>query len=173
MRIYLIGFMGSGKSFTGKRLAGLLNIPFSDLDEGIEDLAKKTIPQIFKEEGESAFRAIEKEALHLTGHLPAAVVACGGGTPCFFDNMEWMNDHGICIYLKTAPKVLFDRLLGEKDYRPLLKELSDKELKTYIKEKVTEREVYYLKASVVYEQQSLNEDVAIQLMQQLPNITGH
>ena len=96
-RIFLTGFMGSGKSYTGRRLSEALGIPFIDLDHWIEDQEGQSIQAIFEKSGEAAFRQIEREALHQMIAYEQAVIACGGGAPCFFDNMEWMNRHGITV----------------------------------------------------------------------------
>ena len=173
MRIYLIGFMGSGKSHTGRQLSELTGVRYTDLDQEIEQLAGMSIPEIFAKGGEKDFRQKERQALEGTLAHAKLIVATGGGAPCFFDNIEWMNRHGLCIYLKTAPELLFSRLVKEMDYRPLLRGKSEAELQNYIQAKVKEREAFYLKASVIYEQKAENEDVARVLVDQLSNIIGH
>ncbi|MBK7873331.1 MAG: shikimate kinase [Saprospiraceae bacterium] len=173
MRIFLIGFMGSGKSHVGKRLAHLCNIPFIDLDNEIEQQEGRTIPQIFEQNGEAAFRAIEQNALHKILKHEDAVIATGGGTPCFFDNMNWMNQYGITIYLQTPVDILVERLQSERAHRPLLQNLNDETLYTFIAEKLAAREMYYLQAGVVYQIKESNENVAKALMQEFSNIIGH
>src|SRR5436853_6290275 len=96
-KVFLIGFMGSGKTFLGKQLAQLLNYEFIDLDEWIEQREKKSIAEIFSEDGEEYFRKKESQQLKLLAEKNNAVIATGGGTPCFHDNMKWMNDHGFTI----------------------------------------------------------------------------
>lgn len=174
MRIFLIGFMGSGKSYTGKKLAHLLDYPFVDLDDWIEKEAGKTITKIFAEEGEEVFRKTEKKALHDMNQFKNVVVATGGGVPCFFDNINWMNQQGLTIFLDTPVEILISRLIAEKDHRPLLKQLPDREaLKSYIEQKLEARSPYYQQAWVIFQQQSLQENVAEQLTKQLSNIIGH
>src|SRR6266850_347126 len=123
MRIFLIGFMGSGKTHWGKQLAQRLKLPFYDLDEEIQAGEKKTIPQIFSEKGEEYFRMLEKELLEdIIGDHQSLVISCGGGTPCFFNNIDMMKKHGTVVWLNTAINVLYDRLVKEKAKRPLLKQ---------------------------------------------------
>ena len=124
--IFLIGMMGSGKSTTGEQLAKLLGWPFIDLDLRIEDQQRCSIAQIFSEKGEKGFRLLEREALQSVLALASpAVIACGGGTPCFFDNMENMKNSGWVVYLQTPVEVLKKRLVSGDPERPLL---SDRDL---------------------------------------------
>lgn len=146
MMIFLIGFMGSGKTTLGKKLARVMGYDFVDLDKVIETRAGQSIPDFFAKHGEEAFRALERDCLQ-TG-LPAGntVVATGGGAPCYYDNMEWMNRHGVTVYLMLEPKALASRLKGSAD-RPLISGLSGAELLAYIEEKLALREPYYRKAA--------------------------
>lgn len=173
MRIFLLGFMGSGKSHTGRRLASLLEMQFIDLDYWIENQQNRTIPAIFETEGETAFREIERNALHHMTQFENAVIACGGGTPCFFDNMNWMNQQGLTIYLDTPIEVLVKRLKPERAHRPLLKDLNDSELYQFIEDKLITRLFYYQQAQVIYTITTTKEDTATSLHQHLNNITGH
>ena len=144
MKIFLIGFMGSGKSKLGKSLASFADLLFADIDEVIEIDAGKSIPEIFKNDGEEQFRVLEHEALlKVINTLRDAVIAVGGGTPCFFDHMKLMNRAGITIYLKYTPDKLFEHLKDESDKRPLLSGKTDKELFSYIQYKLKEREPFY------------------------------
>lgn len=146
MMIFLIGFMGSGKTTLGKKLARVMGYDFVDLDKVVETRAGQSIPDFFAKHGEEAFRALERDCLQ-TG-LPAenTVVATGGGAPCYYDNMEWMNRHGVTVYLMLEPKALASRLKGSAD-RPLISGLSGAELLAYIEEKLALREPYYRKAA--------------------------
>lgn len=119
--IYLTGFMGSGKSFTGRQLAELLHLPFIDLDDRIEAAAGKTISEIFEQDGEPAFRIIERDALRATA-TEDAVIATGGGAPCFHDGMDWMNTHGATVFLDPPLSVLLPRLEAGRAHRPLLQD---------------------------------------------------
>lgn len=146
-RIILIGYMGAGKTTIGKILAKDLGVPFYDLDWYIETRMRKKVKQIFDERGEEGFRIIEKNMLHEVAEFEDVVVACGGGTPCFFDNMEYMVGQGDVVYLRGTPDVLFRHLKMGKGVRPLLLGKSDEELLEYIKENVKKREEFYMKAN--------------------------
>ena len=172
MRIYLIGFMGSGKSYTGKNLADLMHYPFYDLDTVIEEKAGQTIKSIFAEHGEAYFRATERDTLQQL-KPENAIISCGGGTPCFFDNMDWINDNGISVFLDTSVPLLISRLEKEKDKRPLLKRKSFEELAIFIEQKIAERRPFYEQASVIYYQKNNEDSIAHDLHSSLLNIIGH
>ncbi|WP_282776889.1 shikimate kinase [Phaeodactylibacter xiamenensis] len=173
MQIYLIGFMGSGKSYTGRQLAQLLNRRFIDLDDWIEQEAGLSIREIFEQQGEAHFRKAEAEAVRKMAEELSAVIATGGGTPCFHQNMEWMNANGLTVYLDTSPEVLFQRLKSGRGHRPLIRSLTDEGLRAYISQKLRERTPYYQQASIVYAQKTGGEAVAEDLAHQFSNITGH
>ncbi len=120
MLVFLVGFMGCGKTHWGKIWSSVTRMPFLDTDAEIEGLAQKKIIEIFENEGENEFRRLEQSVLHTTMHHRQAIVATGGGTPLFFDNMEWMNANGTTIYLKATPAELLANLEHEKNHRPLL-----------------------------------------------------
>jgi shikimate kinase len=145
-RIFLIGYMGAGKTTIGKALSKELNMPFYDLDWYIENRRRKTVPQIFAEVGEEGFRKIEYNMLHEVGEFEDIIISCGGGTPCFFDNMDYMKQQGQVIYLKASPEVLYKHLLMGKTERPLLKGKSPEELIAFIHEQLEKRESFYTKA---------------------------
>lgn len=147
--IFLIGFMGCGKSYLGERLATQLERPFIDLDRLIEIAEGKTIADIFAALGESGFRELEQKHLHSLGNQPPTIVATGGGTPCFFDNMDWMNTHGTTVFLETPVETLYERLRHERSNRPLLAEFDDAGLRHFIEQKLREREQWYRQAKVV------------------------
>lgn len=146
-RIILIGYMGAGKTTIGKILAKDLGVPFYDLDWYIETRMRKKVKQIFDERGEEGFRIIERNMLHEVAEFEDVVVACGGGTPCFFDNMDYLVGQGDVVYLRGTPDVLFRHLKMGKGVRPLLLGKSDDELLEYIKENVEKREEFYMKAN--------------------------
>lgn len=154
---FLIGFMGSGKTYQGMRLAKRLGVPFVDLDECIEAGGGLTIPTIFEQQGEAAFRRIEQRYLHGLAQEAPAVVATGGGTPCFFDNMDWMNAHGTTVFLKTPVPVLAARLRTDPVVRPLLAGIPEEHLEQHIARLLEQRMPFYSKASVIVE----NSDVLI------------
>lgn len=138
--------MGAGKTTVGKALAKELNIEFYDLDWYIEARMRKTVKQIFDEQGEEGFRRIEKNMLHEVGEFENVIVSCGGGTPCFFDNMEFMNQQGETVYLKATPDVLYGHLKMGKTVRPLLLNKTQEEVQVFIKEQLQKRESFYKKA---------------------------
>ena len=146
-RIILIGYMGAGKTTIGKELAKDLGLPFYDLDWYIESRMRKKISEIFAERGEEGFRVIERNMLHEVAEFEDVVISCGGGTPCFFDNMEYMNENSDVIYLKATPEVLYDHLQMGKSVRPLIANKSKEELLDFIKEQLAYREQFYLKAN--------------------------
>ncbi len=145
-RIILIGYMGAGKTTVGKALAKDLGLEFYDLDWYIENRRRKKVPQIFAEMGEEGFRKIEHNMLHEVAEFEDVVISCGGGTPCFYDNMDYINQQAQVVYLKCTPEVLQGHLLMGKTERPLLKGKSPDELIAFIKEQLNAREPYYNKA---------------------------
>ncbi len=145
-RIILIGYMGAGKTTVGKELAKTLGVTFYDLDWYIESRMRKTVKQIFDNGGEESFRHIERNMLHEVAEFEDVVISCGGGTPCFFDNMEYLNQQGETIYLQASPEVLMQHLKMGKGVRPLLLGKTDEELSLYITAQLEEREKFYLKA---------------------------
>jgi len=147
--VYIIGFMGSGKSTAGKKIASALGWTFIDLDRKIEERAGKTIPKIFEQEGESHFRSIETDVLKSTGVLSATVISTGGGTPCHGNNMDFMLETGLTIYLRMTPVQLTRRLLNSSGERPLLKNVPDEKLVSFIEEKLAFREKWYNRANLL------------------------
>lgn len=145
-RIILIGYMGAGKTTVGKALAKELGLQFYDLDWYIEARMRKTVPQIFAERGEEGFRKTEQTMLHEVAEFEDIVLSCGGGTPCFFDNMDYLNQQGDVVYLKARPEVLLKHLLMGKTERPLLKGKSPEEMEAFINEQLEKREPFYSKA---------------------------
>lgn len=146
MRIYLIGYMGCGKSTLGRRLSKHTGLQFIDMDHYIEERNCKTIPQIFAEEGEAEFRKKERKALEELAEFTDVVIATGGGAPCFFDNVDVMNRTGKTIYLNIDPGILADRLMKSKTERPLIKGKSRKELVAFIDETLRKRNEFYKQA---------------------------
>jgi shikimate kinase len=149
-KVYIIGFMGSGKTTTGMKLAGLLGWPFTDLDRSIEEHTGLTIPQIFARHGESWFREVEAEVLLSFRPLTEIVISTGGGTPCHGDNMDFMLETGLTIYLKLTPEQLKSRLSGTNGERPLLKDLGDAGLLDFIEKKLAVREKWYNRAELKF-----------------------
>ncbi len=148
-RIILIGYMGAGKTTIGKALSKELGLVFYDLDWYIESRMRKTVAQIFAEKGEEGFRKIEYNMLHEVAEFENVIISCGGGTPCFFDNMDYLNRQGMVVYLKADPEVLYRHLLMGKVERPLIKGKSPEELIAFIREQLQQRELFYNKARYV------------------------
>jgi shikimate kinase len=147
--IYLIGFMGSGKTTAGRKLASLLGWTFIDLDRKIEDEAKMTIPEIFSQYGEAWFRQVESDILKRPGLESGAVISTGGGAPCHADNMSYMLETGLTVYLKLTPSQLVSRLSNAREERPLLKGMKGEELLGFITAKLAEREKWYCQAEII------------------------
>jgi len=145
-RIIIVGYMGAGKTTVGKALAKDLGLTFYDLDWYIESRRRMTVPQIFAERGEEGFRKIEYNMLHEVAEFEDVVLSCGGGTPCFFDNMDYLNQQGQVVYLKATPEVLYKHLKMGKVERPLLKGKSEGELLDFITRQLATREPFYFKA---------------------------
>jgi shikimate kinase len=141
--------MASGKSGLGKELAKLMDFSFVDTDQLVQMETGKSVNTIFREYGENYFRKCEHEALLTTAGQNDIVVATGGGLPCFYDNMEWMNQHGCTVYLKATPAALLSRLLASRESRPLLKDVSDDQLLVTIEQHLLEREPAYSKAKII------------------------
>ena len=138
--------MGSGKSKKGKKLASLLNYVFVDMDEWIEQQEGCSITEIFSKRGEEYFRKIEYATLQKIIEMDNIVISTGGGTPCYFDAMQLIKNNGVSIYLQATPTHLKNRLMLSKKKRPLIENLNEEELLTYVEIKLQEREQFYLQA---------------------------
>lgn len=173
-RIILIGYMGSGKTTVGKALSKDTGMMFYDLDWYIESRMRKTVAQIFAEKGEEGFRKIEHNMLHEVAEFENVIISCGGGTPCFFDNIDYINQQGEVVYLKATPDVLYRHLLMGKVERPLIKNKTPEELIAYITEQVAKREEFYNKARYTLDVSLMDNYEKIQLsvdqLRQLLNI---
>jgi shikimate kinase len=163
-KIFLTGYMGSGKSTAGKKLAAKLGFGFFDLDKFIESECGQTIPEIFAGKGENEFRALEHNALKKLITKENIVVACGGGTPCYYGNMELMNNNGITIYLKMSVDALTSRLLKAKDKRPLLENKTEEEVRSYIAEHLEKREDTYHQAQYTVKGKNLDVDELVEFV---------
>lgn len=148
-RIFLIGYMGSGKTSMGIKLAENLGLTFVDMDHHIEEKYHKTVSQIFEESGQDAFRKMEQNCLHEVAEFENCVIATGGGAPCFFDNMTFMNAHGLTVYLNLSSEQLAARLeMSRAGKRPLIANKQGDELRQFIAEGLSAREVFYKQAKV-------------------------
>jgi shikimate kinase len=147
-KVYIIGFMGSGKTTTGHKLAGMLGWPFTDLDRNIEERLGMKISDVFAVHGEPYFRKLEAEILRSLDPLSLAVISTGGGTPCFEDNMDFMLETGLTVYLKMTPAQIRSRISGTGKERPLIRDLGEMELISFISEKLAQREKWYCRAEL-------------------------
>lgn len=148
-RIILVGYMGAGKTTVGKELAKSMGLMFYDLDWYITSRMHRTVAQIFEEGGEEGFRLVEHNMLHEVAEFENVVISCGGGTPCFFDNMDYMNRQGETVYLKASPEVLCEHLKMGKSVRPLLLNKTPEEVQVFVREQLERREPFYAKAKHV------------------------
>jgi len=163
IRIIIIGYMGAGKTTVGKALAKELGVTFYDLDWYIETRMRKTVKQIFDERGEEGFRIIERNMLHEVAEFENVIVSCGGGTPCFFDNMDYLNQQGDTVYLKATPDVLYKHLKMGKGVRPLLLNKTPEEVQVFIRQQLASREQYYEKAQHVIDVNLMDDYDKIQI----------
>jgi len=159
MVVFLIGFMGAGKSSLGKRLANKLNVSFIDSDKAIEQKLQMSVAQIFEEKGEAYFRLQELNWLKSLESIDA-VVALGGGTPCFEANMKLINELGMSVYLKVGINGLATRLSASKTIRPLIEPFKDdkEKLMDFVKKKVEEREFFYNQANITFDAESVSSE---------------
>lgn len=168
MNIFLIGFMGSGKSNFGKKLAHQLSKDFLDLDEMVESAEGKNISHIFSDHNETYFRKVERDFLFTLNQDLNAVIALGGGTPCDEVNWTHIHDNGLTVYLKESESILYGRLKQSRSTRPLISSMDDETLRSFIQEKLRERSVYYDRADITFEKDKTRIEV---LKNQLENYT--
>ncbi len=162
MKIFLIGFMGCGKTHLGRELSDKLQLPFFDLDEKLVEKEEKPINQIFEEEGEEYFRLLEKEVLYLlTESHESFVMACGGGTPCFYNNIDYMKSKGTTVWINCSIECMYGRLVKDKSARPLVKDLSNDQLRSYIIKKFGDRKIFYQQAAVIITEEEANSESII------------
>lgn len=157
MVVYLMGYMGCGKSTIGKKIAKILGLSFIDLDEYIENKYRISISDIFSTKGEAYFRTIESETLKEVSIINNAVISLGGGTPCFNDNIAFIKKSGVSVYIKLPVRVLFDRLKQAKQSRPLIVNKTDNELLDFISLSLKNREGYYEQADIIFEDLAFNK----------------
>jgi len=167
MRIYLLGFMGSGKSHWGKLWAKTHQVDFLDLDKEIENACGLSIPDIFEKKGEGFFREMEAEMLRATTARQNCIVSCGGGAPCFSGNMEWMNANGHTVFLEAAPVYLFENIKKEAGTRPLINHMNEAELLFFIEQKLKERMPFYSQAKTIVSAKDLTEQSFENIIQQI------
>ncbi len=158
--------MGSGKTHWGKILSRHINLPYFDLDEVIVASEKKSVQQLFHDNGEEYFRVKEQEVLEaLAEDHNDVIISTGGGTPCFFNNIDFMKQQGKVIWLNTAIDILVERLLKQKHSRPLIKNISDADLKSFIVKKLQDRKMYYEQAHIMLHEESITIESLLKSIQ--------
>jgi len=158
-RVFIVGYMGAGKSTSGSRLAKLMELPFLDTDVVLRDRHGCSISDLFAREGESGFRLLERAVLReLVRENPRVLISTGGGTPCHGDNMEFMREHGTVVYLQMPAEELVERLRGRVDQRPLIAGISDADLPAFVAEHIVEREVHYGRAHITVDARHFDLD---------------
>ena len=171
VRIFLTGYMGAGKTTLGKAFARKMNVPFVDLDWYIEERFHKTVGELFTERGETGFRELERNMLHEVSEFENVVISTGGGAPCFFDNMEFMNRVGKTVFLDVHPDVLFRRLRIAKQQRPILQGKEDDELKAFIIRALEQRAPCSAQEQYIFRADELEDrwqiETAVQRLQEL------
>lgn len=164
MKIFLIGFMGSGKTTLGRKLAARMGYEFIDLDHKLEQQVELSIAEYFSFFGEDAFRKLEAQVLKKTIYPENVVISTGGGLPCYFDNMDWMKANGKVVYIKLSPKTLADRLESGKEERPLLQDKHGDQLVAFIEQKLAARETFYAQANIIADGLSLTAEKLEQIL---------
>lgn len=159
--IFLIGYMGCGKSTLGRNVSKLSGITFIDLDSYIEGRYHSSVKEIFATRGEEGFRDLERRMLHEAAEFEDVIVACGGGTPCFHDNMAYMNAKGKTVFMNTSLPKLHSRLMRGRHKRPLIADKSDDELRRFIVEALEKRMPFYSQAQVVFDGDLLENECEV------------
>ena len=159
LKLFFIGFMGCGKTHWGRVVSQKLHLPFFDLDEKVEEQAGKSITEIFNDEGEEYFRMLEKEIMHMIVESHASfVMATGGGTPCYYNNIDYMKKQGTTVWINCSIDCLYQRLSKEQEQRPLIRDLTGDHLRTYITKKFGDRKIYYQQASMIFNEDDIRID---------------
>lgn len=166
MKLFLIGYMGAGKTTLGKPLAQRLQLPFIDMDAVLEEKEQKSITRLFEELGEAGFREKERDTLQKHTFPENFVMATGGGAPCFFDNMDWMNREGTTMYLRARPEEIARRLEHEREQRPLLRQIKKEELAEVIGQRIIIREKFYMQAQLVVENNNLTVEQLLKVLKE-------
>ncbi|MBS0027460.1 shikimate kinase [Chitinophaga sp. 22321] len=162
MKIYLLGFMGAGKSYWGKQLADHLELPYYDLDEVIVEAEEMAIADIFSTKGEDYFREKESKLLRELSAQENFLISCGGGTPCFQENMDFMNEQGITIWINPSVEAMVERLQRKKFKRPLIADLEDEDLAGFVEKKMAERLPFYQQSRHIISSDNISLDTFTQ-----------
>lgn len=155
--IFITGYMGCGKTTFGRALAEKTGLRFIDLDHYIEERCGATVTEIFASRGEDGFRETERQMLHEAAQGEDVVISCGGGTPCFFDNIDFMNACGVTVWLKATEECLLSRLCRKREKRPLIAGRSDEEIRSIIGKQLESRAPYYSRSQIVWQGDSLED----------------
>ena len=156
MRVYLVGYMGAGKTTLSRKLAAQLALKSADLDDIFESRYKISIPDFFRKYDEALFRRLESELLKETSGTDNIIYSTGGGTACFYDNMDWMNRHGITVYLQMDPVSIVHRLTHARKKRPLVKSKTGDELLEFVREHLRQRNIFYSQAKIIVRAESVD-----------------
>lgn len=167
-RIFIIGYMCSGKSSVSRKLANRLGYQAFDTDDLFEEKYHISVQDFFDKYGEDYFRKFESEILKKTGEMHNVVVSTGGGTPCFFDNMQWMNENGTTVFVKISPMTAVNRLLTARRKRPLIYGKNEEELKQYVENHYNSRLPYYEQATFTVKGENVDLDEIMNLLKNLP-----
>ena len=166
MKLFLLGMMGAGKSYWSGKLSKKLKTGGFDLDYLIESHEEKTIAEIFAEDGETYFRKSEAKILRWFGEKKTFVLATGGGTPCFHENMDWMNKQGITVWIDEPVDLLVQRLIPGKENRPLIKNLSNEELHAFLSGKLAQRSQFYSQAAYHLQGDAISDEGFAKIIKQ-------
>ena len=167
MKLFLVGFMGVGKTYWGRVWSNITAMPFYDLDKMVEESLHQSIDECFQKKGELGFRKIESDVLRLTSNIKNGIIACGGGAPCYHNNMEWMNENGQTIYIKASTFFLKNQLLMDPMPRPLIQHISEDELLPYIEKKLKERSCFYEKSAIHLLAEQLKPETIKEIIEQI------
>ncbi|HEY8959605.1 shikimate kinase [Chitinophaga sp.] len=162
MKIYLLGFMGAGKSYWGKQLADHWQLPYYDLDEVIVEAEEMAIADIFATKGEDYFREKESRLLRELSKQDKFLISCGGGTPCFQENMDFMNEHGTTVWINPSVETMVERLQRKKSKRPLIADLEDEDLVGFVEKKMAERLPFYQQSRHIITSDNISLDTFTQ-----------
>ena len=164
-RIYIVGYMGAGKTTAARRLAQRMGWEVVDTDALFEEKYKISVNDFFNKYDEPLYRKLESEVLKATESLDHVVVSTGGGTACFFDNMDWMNQHGLTVFLRISPQAAVDRVIHSRHKRPLVEGKSEEELTEFVNQHYASRLPFYEQANIIVKSEDLDLDTLIRKIQ--------
>ena len=169
-KIYLVGYMGAGKTTAAKRLANSLGWEVADTDAMFEEKYRISVDDFFQKYDEPLYRKLESEVLKSTESLENTVISTGGGTACYFDNMEWMNQHGLTVFLQISPKAAVDRVLHSRHKRPLARGKTEEELMEYVNWHYASRIPFYEQAKITVKSENLDLDSLLERIKAILNL---